>query len=135
AVALAFDPPYALLLEELIRRGLEARLASTALLNDFRAAAVEADVVLRNADGVVTLIEAKSSLPREVYREAVEASADSRFDVTAYLARAVESDVEALEPVVNAVLAENPQQVETFRGGKEGVLGFLVGQVMKETSG
>jgi aspartyl-tRNA(Asn)/glutamyl-tRNA(Gln) amidotransferase subunit B len=25
--------------------------------------------------------------------------------------------------------------VETYRGGKEGVLGFLVGQVMRETQG
>ena len=33
------------------------------------------------------------------------------------------------------MLAANPQQVETYRGGKEGVLGFLVGQVMKETKG
>jgi len=33
------------------------------------------------------------------------------------------------------VLAANPDQVATYRGGKEGVLGFLVGQVMKETQG
>ena len=33
------------------------------------------------------------------------------------------------------VLAANPEQVATYRGGKEGVLGFLVGQVMKETGG
>ena len=28
-----------------------------------------------------------------------------------------------------------PDQVETYRGGKEGVLGFFVGQVMRETQG
>jgi len=33
------------------------------------------------------------------------------------------------------VLAANPHQVETYRAGKEGVLGFLVGQVMRETGG
>ena len=38
-------------------------------------------------------------------------------------------------PSIDAVLAANPEQVETYRGGKEGVLGFLVGQVMKETQG
>ena len=37
--------------------------------------------------------------------------------------------------MIDAVLAANPAQVETYRGGKEGVLGFLVGQVMKETQG
>ena len=37
--------------------------------------------------------------------------------------------------MIDAVLAANPEQVETYRGGKEGVLGFLVGQVMRETQG
>jgi aspartyl-tRNA(Asn)/glutamyl-tRNA(Gln) amidotransferase subunit B len=33
------------------------------------------------------------------------------------------------------VIAANEPQVASFRAGKEGVLGFLVGQVMKETGG
>ena len=33
------------------------------------------------------------------------------------------------------MLAANPEQVESYRGGKEGLLGFFVGQVMKETEG
>ena len=37
--------------------------------------------------------------------------------------------------MIDAVLAAHPEQVETYRGGKEGVLGFLVGQVMRETQG
>ena len=37
--------------------------------------------------------------------------------------------------VIDEVVAENPGPVEQFRGGKEGVLGFLVGQVMKKTGG
>ena len=35
----------------------------------------------------------------------------------------------------SAILAANPGQVEAYRGGKEGLLGFFVGQVMKETQG
>ena len=34
-----------------------------------------------------------------------------------------------------AILAANPGQVEQYRGGKQGLLGFFVGQVMKETGG
>jgi aspartyl-tRNA(Asn)/glutamyl-tRNA(Gln) amidotransferase subunit B len=45
------------------------------------------------------------------------------------------SDESTLEPVIEAILAANPGQVETYRGGKEGVLGFFVGQVMRETRG
>ena len=37
--------------------------------------------------------------------------------------------------MIDAVIAANPGQVAAFRGGKEGLLGFFVGQVMKETGG
>ena len=33
------------------------------------------------------------------------------------------------------VLADNPGQVAAYKGGKEGLLGFFVGQVLKETQG
>jgi aspartyl-tRNA(Asn)/glutamyl-tRNA(Gln) amidotransferase subunit B len=33
------------------------------------------------------------------------------------------------------VLAANPSEVESYRSGKEGLLGFFVGQVMRETKG
>ena len=33
------------------------------------------------------------------------------------------------------MLSANPGQVESYRSGKEGLLGFFVGQVMKETEG
>ena len=45
------------------------------------------------------------------------------------------SDTSELEPLVDRILEENPGQVAAFRGGKEGLLGFFVGQVMKETQG
>ncbi|MFP6626511.1 MAG: Asp-tRNA(Asn)/Glu-tRNA(Gln) amidotransferase subunit GatB [Deltaproteobacteria bacterium] len=46
-----------------------------------------------------------------------------------------ESDEGKLAEVVDAVIGANPKQVKQFRGGKTQVLGFLVGQVMKETRG
>ena len=45
------------------------------------------------------------------------------------------SDTVELEPIVDRVIAASPDQVEAFRNGKEGLLGFFVGQVMKETEG
>ena len=45
------------------------------------------------------------------------------------------TDVGELGPLIDAILAANPGQVAAFRGGKEGLLGFFVGQVMKETGG
>jgi aspartyl-tRNA(Asn)/glutamyl-tRNA(Gln) amidotransferase subunit B len=45
------------------------------------------------------------------------------------------SDERALEGMITEVLAKNPTQVEQYRGGREQVLGFLVGQVMKASGG
>lgn len=45
------------------------------------------------------------------------------------------SDEPAIEKVVDEVLQENPDAVKKFKSGKEGITGFLVGQVMKKTLG
>ncbi len=45
------------------------------------------------------------------------------------------TDTSALEAMVDEVIANNPKQVEQFRAGKEKVLGFFVGQIMKATQG
>jgi aspartyl-tRNA(Asn)/glutamyl-tRNA(Gln) amidotransferase subunit B len=45
------------------------------------------------------------------------------------------SDPAALEKMIEQTLASNPKQVEQYREGKVGVLGFFIGQVMKASSG
>ncbi len=45
------------------------------------------------------------------------------------------SDATTLGAVIAEVIAENPKQVQQYRGGKKTVLGFLVGQAMKKTKG
>jgi aspartyl-tRNA(Asn)/glutamyl-tRNA(Gln) amidotransferase subunit B len=45
------------------------------------------------------------------------------------------SDTGALETIVDEIMAANWGQVEEFRGGKEKVLGFFVGQAMKASKG
>ena len=45
------------------------------------------------------------------------------------------SDTGAIEAFVDAALAANPKVVADFRAGKQAALGFLVGQVMKQSKG
>ena len=45
------------------------------------------------------------------------------------------SDSSALEAAVDKVLADNPAEVEAFRGGKTKLISFFVGQVMRATRG
>ncbi|MCH8135503.1 MAG: Asp-tRNA(Asn)/Glu-tRNA(Gln) amidotransferase subunit GatB, partial [Proteobacteria bacterium] len=45
------------------------------------------------------------------------------------------TDSSAIEAVVDKVIADNPGQVAEYRGGKDKLIGFFVGQVMKDTQG
>tara|TARA_S200000501_G_scaffold70584_1_gene62557 strand:+ start:896 stop:2326 length:1431 start_codon:yes stop_codon:yes gene_type:complete len=45
------------------------------------------------------------------------------------------TDNGAIESLVDEVIANNPEQVQQFRDGKEQVLGYLVGQAMKLSQG
>ena len=45
------------------------------------------------------------------------------------------SDSGELEAIIEQILADNPDQLEQLRSGKDKVLGFFVGQVMKQTQG
>ena len=45
------------------------------------------------------------------------------------------SDESTIQAAIDAVIAGNPVQVATYRGGKTGTLGWFVGQVMKNTGG
>ncbi len=45
------------------------------------------------------------------------------------------TDTGAIESIIDEILAANPGQVEEYRGGKEKVFGFFVGQVMKASKG
>ncbi|MBL4838858.1 MAG: Asp-tRNA(Asn)/Glu-tRNA(Gln) amidotransferase subunit GatB, partial [Kordiimonadaceae bacterium] len=45
------------------------------------------------------------------------------------------SDTGAIEKIIDDVIAANPGQLEQYRGGKDKLIGFFVGQVMKATGG
>jgi aspartyl-tRNA(Asn)/glutamyl-tRNA(Gln) amidotransferase subunit B len=45
------------------------------------------------------------------------------------------SDPKAIETAVDKVLVENPGVVADYKGGKQGVIGFLVGKVMQASQG
>ncbi|BCU07797.1 Asp-tRNA(Asn)/Glu-tRNA(Gln) amidotransferase subunit GatB [Allochromatium tepidum] len=45
------------------------------------------------------------------------------------------TDTGAIEAMIEAIVAANPEQVEQYRAGKDKVFGFFVGQVMKQSGG
>ena len=114
---------------KLVAAGVDARVAANVVRNE------AAGVTIAEPAELARVIEARERLPRDVYLEAVAESGKTGFKADTYLEREQVSDEGSLEPVIDAVLEANPDQVAAYRGGKEGVLGFFVGQVMKETKG
>ena len=45
------------------------------------------------------------------------------------------SDAGALVPMITEILDNNEQSIEDFKNGKDRAIGFLVGQIMKQTRG
>ena len=45
------------------------------------------------------------------------------------------SDASAIEPLIDALIADNPKQAEDLRAGKDKLMGFFVGKVMQATAG
>lgn len=91
----------------------------------------------RDLGVLVEMVEAgdlSSSGGREVLAEMLEQGGTPRDIVERRGLRQV-SDEAALAGVVDAVLAANPAKVEEYRGGKTGLMGFFVGQVMARTGG
>ena len=81
------------------------------------------------------LVDARERIPRAAFDEAISKLAEPGFSADPYLVQDALSDTDELGPIVDRILEANPGQVEAYRGGKAGLLGFFVGQVMKETHG
>jgi aspartyl-tRNA(Asn)/glutamyl-tRNA(Gln) amidotransferase subunit B len=81
------------------------------------------------------LVQARDRIPRGAFDEAIAKLGEPGFRADPYLAQEAVSDEDELGPIVDRVLAEYPAQVEAYRSGKEGLLGFFIGQVMKSTGG
>jgi aspartyl-tRNA(Asn)/glutamyl-tRNA(Gln) amidotransferase subunit B len=123
----------AALYEQVALDGIDAKAASNVLMNDFVATGVDPAAV--NGAELAKLIEARATIPRETFTRALTESADPDFRAETYLGDTLIADRAQLEPLVERILASNPGQVAAYKGGKEGLLGFFVGQVMKETEG
>jgi aspartyl-tRNA(Asn)/glutamyl-tRNA(Gln) amidotransferase subunit B len=111
----------------------DRRAVANVLMNQFAAAGVDPASV--DAAELAKLIEARDRIPRQALTEALAASGDAGFAAERYLGDGQITDTSELETLIDQVLAANPEQVESYRAGKEGLLGFFVGQVMKQTEG
>jgi aspartyl-tRNA(Asn)/glutamyl-tRNA(Gln) amidotransferase subunit B len=133
AEALNGEPARVTLFETLVGSGIEAKPAATFVLNDVTRH--EVDPLKIDGAELAKVLRERDQIPREAFDAAVAASGKPGFSAEAYLQERTVADVSELDPVIDRILSENEGQVAAYRGGKEGLLGFFVGQVMRETQG
>jgi aspartyl-tRNA(Asn)/glutamyl-tRNA(Gln) amidotransferase subunit B len=133
AEALNAEPARVSLFEAVREAGIEARPAAAFVLNDVAPSGVDPAHV--NGAELAKVLRERDQIPRDAFDAAVAASATDGFTAEEYLRERTVADASELDPVIDRILSENEQQVEAYRGGKEGLLGFFVGQVMRETQG
>jgi aspartyl-tRNA(Asn)/glutamyl-tRNA(Gln) amidotransferase subunit B len=133
AEALNTEPARVSLFETLSEAGIEPKPAAAFVLNDVTRH--EVDPARVNGAELAKVLRERDQIPREAFDAAVAASTSDGFSADDYLQERTVADASALDPVIDRILSENPQQVEAYRGGKEGLLGFFVGLVIRETGG
>jgi aspartyl-tRNA(Asn)/glutamyl-tRNA(Gln) amidotransferase subunit B len=119
--------------DETVAAGADGVASANVIANNLVGAGVDPAAV--PASELAKLVTARDAIPRAVFDEAVSKLGEPGFLAESYVAQAALSDTGELAPIVDRILEENPDQVAAYRGGKEGLVGFFVGQVMKETQG
>ena len=87
--------------------------------------------------GLIKLISdttISGKIAKEVFAEMYKTSKDADAIVEEKGLKQV-TDTGAIEAIIDEVIAANPGQVEAYKGGKDKLFGFFVGQVMKASQG
>ncbi|HKJ27775.1 MAG TPA: Asp-tRNA(Asn)/Glu-tRNA(Gln) amidotransferase subunit GatB [Anaerolineales bacterium] len=67
--------------------------------------------------------------------EKVQESGKSPAEIVEAEGLAQVSDTDAIKEIAEKIVADNPDNVEKYRGGKDSLIGWFVGQVMRESRG
>jgi aspartyl-tRNA(Asn)/glutamyl-tRNA(Gln) amidotransferase subunit B len=109
----------------------------SAQLNDEGIPAWGSNVTPRKLGRIVQLVAngtISGKQAKEVFAE-IAVTGEKPLQVVERLGMRQVSDASELEAVVDRVLAANPGQVEQYRAGKTGLIGYFVGAIMRETHG
>ncbi len=97
----------------------------------------ECPVAPSDLAGLAALIESgkiSGKIAKEVF-EKMYASGENAATIVAREGLEQISDRDELSSIIERILESHPAQVEAYRAGKTGLLGFFVGQVMRQTRG
>ena len=144
ALVLASDLATADYFETVASVSGDAKLSANWVNGDLQAYLNKEEIVIkdcpvsaRQLGGLINKITDQtisSKIAKTVFESMLAGEGDAESIIEAKGLRQV-TDSGAIEAMVDAVIANNPDQVEQYRSGKEKVFGFFVGQIMKESRG
>ena len=107
------------------------------LLNELGVTADQLQLTPQNLAAVIKLVDGgtiNNATAKTVLGKTQQTGKDPK-KIVANEGLAQVSDDSALQGVIDQVLAEHPEEVASYRGGKEGLFGWFMGQVMRGTRG
>jgi aspartyl-tRNA(Asn)/glutamyl-tRNA(Gln) amidotransferase subunit B len=129
---------------EEVARGRDGKIAANWVIGDFFAGlnrtgrSIENSPVSATQLGKLLDLMADSTINGRIAKDVLEAMMDTGEDPAVIIdARGLRqvTDTGAIDAAVDQVLAANPDKLAEYKGGKEKLFGFFVGQVMKAMQG
>lgn len=124
--------------------GNQAKLAANWVMGELAAALNKSDLEITDSPvsaeqlGKLVLRIADNTLSNKIAKTVFEALWNQEGDVDHIIEKQglkQVTDTGAIEALIDKIIAANPQQVADYRGGKDKLFGFFVGQAMKESGG
>jgi aspartyl-tRNA(Asn)/glutamyl-tRNA(Gln) amidotransferase subunit B len=129
---------------ETVAEGRDAKTAANWITSDLFGALNKADLEIGDSPisaerlgGLIDLIAddtISGRIAKDVFDIMFE-TGEAAADIVEQRGLRQVTDTGAIETVVDGIIAANPGQVEQYRSGNQKVMGWFVGQVMKETQG
>lgn len=129
---------------ETVAIGGDAKLAANWVINELLGALnkdgktlSESPVTATQLGGLIALIKDNTisgKIAKDVFADMMATGKDASKIVDEKGLKQV-TDTGAIEKIVDEVIAENPDNVAAYKGGKDKLFGFFVGQVLKKSGG
>ncbi len=134
----------ALYFDKLLEKNVDAKTASNFLMGEVAAFLKEEKITIEDSkltvENFAKLLELlkKGTISNNIAKSLVIEILKTGEDAESLVEKkglSVISDESSILPIIKKIIESNPEQVAAYKGGKDKLFGFFVGQAMKETKG
>ena len=144
ASVLTADRPLADFFEDVLAHGVRPKAAANLIITEVNRIMNEREITISDFPvdserlaGLISLRE-EDKISSSAMQSLLDLMLDSDKDAETLAGEQnliQVSDSGFLEPIVDQVIRDNPDEVAKYLGGKKGLIGFFVGQIMKKSQG